>query len=513
VQEDDMATLSIDTDSRIPVRDGTELAAHVVRPGATGRHPAIVFRTPYDRTTFASVSLQVHALAMAREGYAVVLQDVRGRGESAGDFEPFVNEQADGVDTIRWVAEQPWCDGTVGTVGISYNAFSQVAAAASAPEPLAAWMPALTPFDVRTSWVREGGAFNYGFNLAWMLGGIAAEDRRTRDPAPLLSAFGDPRATSARNPHDQPELASTPGGDAYFGWLAADDPYPGDLRVPQSGDLGGVAAPALVVAGWFDVFQPGSLELYGALASEAGHLGHGLVAGPWDHTGLPFKRRSGERDHGTAAMLDYHALQLAWFDAHLRGAALPDTFHRVFVSGADEWLEIDAWPPPGTTRAWDLNPDGTIGSSGRGGETEIVLDEAHPTPALGGRPYPWEPLLQPGVFDQRSREARSDVAVFTSPPLERPLRVAGPASVETVVVAESEGTDVVVTLSDVDDAGETLNARISLGGLAHEFRTGHRVRLAVAAAAHPRFDVFGGAGRRLFLTGPGYSRLILPEVS
>jgi putative CocE/NonD family hydrolase len=525
-----MTTLSIDMDTGMAMSDGVVLRSDVIRPSGPGRHPALIFRTPYDRSTFASVSLQVHALRMARAGYAVVLQDVRGRFGSPGVFEPFVNEQSDGVDTIHGVAEQPWCDGKVGTVGISYNGFSQIATAAAAPEPLAAWIPGLTPFDVRRSWIREGDVFNYGFNLAWMLGSIGSVDKRTPDPAALIAAFSDPFGSASRRPTNQPELTSAPVADAFFAWLGADDPYPGDSRIPAPGGLGDVAAPALVVAGWFDIFQPGSLDLFDALGAETAELGHRLVAGPWDHSGLPFKRRAGDRDHGIPAMLDYHALQRGWFDAHLRGADLPESGRDIFVTGSNRWEDLGGWPPPGETRSWDLNPDGTMSTTGHGGEVAITLDIDDPTPALGGRPYPWEPLMRSGSFDQRPREERADVAVFTSEPLEHPVRAIGSVTVETVVVPETHGTDVTVTVSDVDAAGvswnvadgirrvrgasgEMLNARVSLGSVAHEFSAGHRIRVSLAAAAFPRYDMYGGSGTRVFLTGPGYSRLRVTEVA
>lgn len=524
-----MTSLRVETDTGIPMGDGIVLRADVLRPSRPGRYPAIVYRTPYDRTSFASVSLQVHALRMAASGYAVVLQDVRGRFGSPGRFEPFVNEQSDGVDTIHWAAEQPWCNGRVGTAGISYNAFAQLATATAAPEPLRAWIPGLTPFDVRTSWIRDGEALNYGFHLAWMLGGIAPVDPRTPDPGAALEAYSDPASVARRDPAEQPELAASPSARAYFQWLEADDPYPDDERVPGPGDLGAVRAPALVMAGLYDVFQPGSFELHRALGAEAGHPSHALVAGPWDHTGLPFKRRAGDRDHGPGAMLDYHELQRAWMDAHLRDREPFDDVCRVFTTGAAEWEGHEQWPPPGTTRSFELNADGSLGSPGPGGEAALTVDAGDPTPSLGGRAYPWEPLLRPGSFDQRPREARPDVLVFTSDRLDRPYRITGPVTVETVVASDAGGTDVVAMLCDVASSGaswniadgvrrvrgrigEPANARVSLGHAAHEFRRGHRIRVSLSAAAFPRYDVFGGPGRRVFLTGPGYSRLIVREV-
>ena len=173
-----MLSVSVDLDIGVLMSDGTRLATDVIRPAGRGSVPAVVVRTPYDRRTPASRSLQANGLGLAEAGYAVVIQDVRGRFASGGHFEPFTNEQADGVETIEWVAAQPWCNGRVGMAGISYLGYCQLAAATSTPEPLQAIMPGLTACDVRDGWIREGGEPNHGFNLAWMLGSLLAVSSR-----------------------------------------------------------------------------------------------------------------------------------------------------------------------------------------------------------------------------------------------------------------------------------------------------------------------------------------------
>ena len=152
-----MYSLSVDAGLDVPMSDGTGLATDVIRPAGGGSVPAVVVRTPYNRRTPASRGLQVDALGLAEAGYAVVIQDTRGRFASGGDFEPFVDEQDDGIDTIEWVAGQPWCNGRVGMAGISYLGYCQLAAAARGPEPLEAIIPGLTPCDVRDGWICEGG--------------------------------------------------------------------------------------------------------------------------------------------------------------------------------------------------------------------------------------------------------------------------------------------------------------------------------------------------------------------
>lgn len=524
-----MSTLSVDTAVVVPGGDGTPLAADILRPSGPGRFPAVVMRTAYDRTSYASVSLQVHALRLATAGYAVVLQDVRGRGASDGTFTPFVNEQQDGLALVHWVGEQPWCTGKVGMAGVSYNAFCQLATAVRAPEPLAAWMPGLTPFDVRTSWIREGGAFNLGFHLSWGLGAVLPGDPWSA-ALPALEAFARPLETARRGIEGQRELAASPAGGWFFRWAAAEDPYPGDERVPEAAAAARVAAPALVVAGWFDVFAPASLALHGALVEATGPR-HGLLVGPWDHTGLPLGRRSGAVDFGPEAAIDFHQVQQDWLDAHLRGADEPTPTVQVFVTGRDAWEVFSAWPPAARRVEWYPTASGSLEEEPPdGGSVVVELDEDDPTPAHGGRVYPWEPILRPGAWDRVGLRARPDVAAFDSAPLSRSVTVLGEVRAEVSVEADGAGTDVVAVLVDVAPDGTAVNvadgvarvamppdgpavARVEMGHLAHEFLPGHRIGLDLAAAAFPRFDVPHGGGRRRWHLGGGATRLVLAEAT
>ena len=212
-----MLSLSVDLGIGVPMSDGTGLATDVIRPSGGGPLPAVVVRTPYNRRTPATRSLQVNALGLAEAGYAVVIQDARGRFASGGDFEPFVNEQADGVDTIEWVAAQPWCTGRVGMAGTSYLGYCQLAAAARRPEPLRAIMPGLTPCDVRDGWIRERGEPNHGFNLSWILGALLPADSRMADPAGALERLGPARPDRGFRLGDRPPHRGQSAGRSLAG--------------------------------------------------------------------------------------------------------------------------------------------------------------------------------------------------------------------------------------------------------------------------------------------------------
>lgn len=494
-----MPTLTVDDDVQVPTRDGTKLATTVFRPAGAGPYPSVLMRTPYDRTSASSTTLQVHAPALAAAGYAVVLQDVRGRFGSEGTFEPFVAEQEDGIDSLDWLAGQTWCNGRIGMAGVSYNAFTQIAVVAAGAEHLQAWVPGLTPADIRTTWIRQGGVFDLGFHLAWGLGSIVGQDRRTQDPRAISAAFNDPGRTVRRGSTDQPELITHPAGSWYGAWLGSADPYPDDMRVPTLSALETVHTPGLVIGGWFDVFCQGSIELGSALR-RVDPDAHALVVGPWDHAGLPLRRRSGDRDFGATAVVDLHQSQKAWFDRHLREVDSPTPCVEVFVTGANRWIDAAALPTA-TPRQLTLTSRMTIEERGEGGEHRVRLDAADPTPTLGGRVFPWEPVLRCGSFEQSRRRHRSDVLAFSGRPLDRPMLVVGPVKCRIQLGSDVDRPTVALTLLQINAEDTAFNIadglgmssapagdedEIVVGDIAHEFAAGSKIGLDVAFGSFPR---------------------------
>jgi putative CocE/NonD family hydrolase len=365
-----------------------------------------------------------------------------------------------------------------------------------------------------------------GFHLAWGLGAIAPTDRRTPSPNALLAAYADPARTGRRRPQDQPELAATPAGGWYFDWLEHADPYAGDRRVPGRRDVGRVQAPALVLAGWFDVFAIGTVELLAALRSEAAVVAHRFVGGPWDHSGLPLGRRAGDRDFGPDAAVDLHSLQLAWFDQHLRGGD-EVVVDKVFATGRNAWTTEAAWPPPTAPLVLHLGGDGGLhGAAPGSAEIAVAVDPADPTPGPGGAVFPWEPVLRPGAFDQRLRRERADVIAFSGDPLPQPMLVAGRPTCHLRVEADV-GTCVVVTLSEATASGPAWNVAdgtarmdvasgdvtVELGPLAHEFAAGSSVGLDVAFAAEARLPPLSRPLAPTLHVGGRSSSLILPGVA
>lgn len=503
-----MHSVSVELGIDVVMSDGTTLAADVIRPAGGGPVPAVVVRTPYNRRTPASRGLQVDALGLAEAGYAVVIQDVRGRFASGGDFEPFVNEQADGVDTVEWTAAQRWCNGRVGMAGISYLGYCQLATAVGRPEPLRAIIPGLVPCDVRDGWIQENGEANHGFNLAWMLGALLPVDPRMADPAGALDAWARPGETAAGSSEIDRLIAASPLAGAWQEWNRP-DPYAEAASIPNRDAIAGVTTPALVVAGWFDLFQPSTFELAGALAGSV------LVAGPWGHGGLPLARDAGARDHGATAAFDLGGAQRTFLDRHLRDAGTTAAKATVFVTGANRWESLPAWPPRTSRLALFPAAGGRLGEAAEEATADVGLDAADPTPSVGGRVFQWAPDLVPGPFDQSARDARGDVLSFTSEPLPAAMTVAGPVTVTVATDVEGAEGMVFATLSDMDRDGAVWNVadggaavtgpstRVEMGHAAHQFGAGHRVRLTLSFGAFPRYRWQPACGHRQISLGSG----------
>lgn len=534
--------LLVSKNVQVPMRDGVNLATDVYRPAAEGRYPTIVTRLPYDKELpLVDFSFDTKRAALA--GYAVVVQDTRGRYQSEGAFTPFVDEAADGADTIAWAAAQPWSTGEVGMVGGSYFGATQWLAATQAPPALRAIAPFVTTDQYYESWAYQGGAFQLGFNLHWsllslgfgeLLRQIQAGTAKPERLAELVEAIDDNDALYRRMPlTDMPELAGI--ADYYQEWLAHPtyDDYWQATAPRESWDR--ITVPALNMGGWHDLFLKGTIANYVGMKERGGsERARGLqrlVIGPWAHGA-----QSGwypERAFGLLAGTDAHditGIQLRWFDQLLRGegseAGKPV---QIFVMGADEWRDEDDWPLPGTEYVdWFLTSDGranTATGDGRlsdDGPVEspddvYLYDPRDPVPTVGGATF------LPGLFiganagprDQRAVERRADVLTYTSEPLTEPLTVIGPVELVLHASSSARDTDFTAKLVDVAPDGSAVNLadgilrtryrdslsepsllepgqvyelRIDLVATANVFAAGHRVRVDVSSSNFPRFD-------------------------
>jgi putative CocE/NonD family hydrolase len=527
--------VSIERDVPIPLPDGTTLSADLWRPADGRPAPVLLQRTPYDKGFALVVQGGLDPARAVAAGYAVVVQDVRGRYASEGTFEPFVKEAADGAATIAWLAQQPFCDGRVATYGGSYVGATQLLAAVERPPALRAMLPHVTCADYYDGWTTEGGAFQLGLALRWASSLAAGEldrrEQRGEDVGELKerldAELADPWGGYSRLPLvDQPLLAEL--APYYLRWLEhpARDAFWRGISARER--LGAVDVPALHLAGWHDVFLEGSLAAYEALRAHD-RAPQRLVVGPWAHAG--WGDAVGEVIYGPEASryaLDPTDLHLRYFDAVLnRGVedhrpigdrAAPV---RIFVMGADRWRDEDAWPlARARRRALHLRADAALtwDAPEPGEESRAyTYDPADPVPTGGGRTLMpgHEASIALGSRDQRPVEARPDVLVYTTAPLERDVEVTGAVRLVLHAASSAPDTDWTAKLVDVHPDGRALGVTdgilraryrdgldrerllepgrpecfvVEVGSTSMLFRRGHRIRLEVSSSNFPRFD-------------------------
>ncbi|WP_207400668.1 CocE/NonD family hydrolase [Actinomadura roseirufa] len=483
----------------VPMSDGIILVADVYRPRGTGPLPAVLVRTPYGKH---AADVRLLARVLARRGFQVVVQNTRGVFGSGGRFRAFHDERADGLATLAWLRDQPWCDGRVAVAGASYLGFAGWAMAPYADPPLAAMGLGITASEFVSSFY-PGGALALHNTLVWSsmlgtrdgarLGGLAPtplHDRRVRRAMRHLPVGeADVAAIGRPEPFLREVTAHAEGGGS------GDDGFWDETD--HSGAVAKTASPASFVAGWWDLFLRGQLRDFAAL-QEAGQETR-ITIGPWGHDARALR----------AILAD----QVSWLSAHLQGdaAELRRAPVRLYLQKAGRWLDFEQWPPPETKPTSLYLSDGLSWDPPADLEpVSFTYDPYDPTPSVGG------PLLSPGKGGQRDNgriERRDDVAVLTGPPLTGDLDLIGPVSA-TVHVRTSTGhgdlfvrlcdvdergtsrnvTDGIVRLADTGEAGRAVRAEVELHPTGYRFRRGHRLRVVLAGGAFPRFARNHGTG-------------------
>src|SRR5213594_3620074 len=382
----------------IPTRDRVLLRADILRPKGGGPFPVLVYRTPYGKH-FAQKEYTIFRRAVQR-GYAVVIQDVRGRYASDGEFRPYENEGRDGYDTIEWATRQPWSDGNVGTFGLSYPGAVQWLAAVENPPHLKAMVPAMT-FSTPQNFFYAGGAWDMSW-IEWIWDNIAPDSRVKKNlPGPstykeAIAAWDQvgPKMLQVLPLNQLQELRGV--APYYYDWLPhpADDPWWDWCELRNKYHR--VHAAVLNLSAWYDDnYGPegATTNFAGLLKARVGEKDSRthLLLGPWVHgVASTRKTKSGEREFGAAAAIDYDEVVLRWMDRYVKG--LDNGVDRekpvgYFVMGRDEWREAETWPPAATGVAFRLGapkkgaPIGTLaaGQAGSGEEySEFVSDPANP---------------------------------------------------------------------------------------------------------------------------------------
>ncbi|MGE3621888.1 MAG: CocE/NonD family hydrolase [Acidimicrobiia bacterium] len=490
--------VEVDEDVRIPVAEGVVLLADVHTPVDHPPAGTVLVRSPYGRKGLQGI---LNGRILAERGLRVVLQSCRGTFGSEGTFAPERDERADGLATIRWIEAQPWFDGRLAMFGASYVGYAQWAVAAEAGSSLQALCPSITMSDL-AGYLYRSGSFALDDALTWT--SLVVRQERTRFPLLDQVLPGHRRRIDRAMGHvPVDEIDVELLGEAIPFWkeLVADEAERERIRLghgARAHDVAEVTVPVSMVAGWFDIFLPAQLADY-RRAVEAGNRPR-LTIGAWTHLH--------PRVHLHAAVD-----AVDWIGRAVRERPDPGPVRIQVMGPGGGWREVPSWPPPGyATQRWHLQPGGGLtpeppveGPDGPAQPSRFSYHPADPTPSVGGPLLSW----RAGRRDQRALEARSDVLCFTGAPLERDLEVVGELAAEVHVACDLDHFDVCVRLCEVDERGRSRNvadglARISpavaprpadgvwtvaveMWPTAHRFARGRRLRLQVAAGAHPRY--------------------------
>ncbi len=542
ILEDDLRCLRFDCrierDVGVPMRDGVRLATNLYFPESVEPPLAtVLMRLPYDKNAFGSA--RAAALRFAKAGFAVAVQDVRGKFASGGVFAPWQDADLDGSDTIDWIARQPWSNGKVGTFGCSALGETQMILARTR-NPRHAALIALGAGGAMGSGlgrysyfgVFEGGIFQLASGFGWFAQfGRKEPGPDTDAPVPIASAVRQLPIVDLVSRHkkgrtDYEEFLRHPLTDPWWRSLGYID------------DQDRFATPALILNTWQDQTVADTLALaalmkHNAVSAEAAR-NHFVVVGPGNHCGI-----EGAAEEGRVGDLPirnasrpYRDWYVRWFDHWLRGATSRSPAfapYQFFVLGEDRWLRSDEWPPRGATpQSWFLQSAGRANT--RNGDGRLVraptsmeqvpdefrYDPRDPVPSRGGPLCcTGDPSERPGPVDQGDVELRPDVLVYTSDPLAEAVRIAGPIALTLFVSSSARDTDFTAKLVDVWPDGRALNIQegalraryrdgfaapklmqpgeryrleVSLRAIAWQLKHGHRLRLEVSSSNFPRLE-------------------------
>ena len=509
----------IQLDVKVPMRDGVLLSADIYRPPSGGPFPTLLLRTPYDNQQ--SRYLREWMPRFVQNGYAVVMQDCRGRHDSEGEFRPYSQEPNDGYDTQQWIGAQPWCDGNIGTFGGSYPGFTQVM-----PAPLRSpYVKALVPRAAQQDnygQIYMDGVFHMPM-LAWCMTMVGRTMQRESKNLlsehelfkrlPLLSALDDicdmPFYRDAIRHYTL---------DEFWRSYGVRDRYEE------------IETPAYFMTAWYEFMVHENFKMFQgwrgkARSADARKLTK-LLVGPWPHGGMLYR----DIDYGPvaeAADVDNLADQIRWFDRRLKGIdnGIDDEAPiRLFVMGDNDWRDEYEWPLARTQftryyihssgRANSLHGDGVLNLQSPSNEPpdRYSYDPEDPVPTMGG---PIMHLAYCGPWDRRPAERRDDVLVYTSEPLTYDVEVTGPVVVTLYASSTAPDTDFTATLVDVHPDGKAINVcegirrarfreslehptliepgrvyeyNINVWETSNVFKAGHRIRLEVSSSNFPRFD-------------------------
>jgi uncharacterized protein len=476
----------------VAMRDGIKLATDIYLPAeGKGPWPVILTRTPYNKTSMLGAG---RPNFWTTKDYAIVVQDCRGRFASEGKYLPFMDDHFDGYDTVEWVAKQSWSNGKVGMTGASAMGITANQASIMSPPHLTAMFVVIAPASAYQHAIYTGGIFRKEMNEAWL---------------------------KAQNANDVLQLTID---------HAKDDGY---LNI-REGKLHWekVNVPVYNQGGWYDIFVQGNIDNFAGLQQRGGGLAAGnqkLMMGPWGHGNIDQVKYPAN----SGSMLDLTEQQ-RWFDYWLKGVSngvMDEPPIKYYVMGdvtdpkapGNEWRTAQAWPVPSKITSYFLSTDGLLTerlSTGKQSGSAYQYDPKNPVPTIGGANL----FAKKGPMDQRAIGERKDVLKFLTAPLESPVEVTGPLTVELWVSSDCPDTDFMAKLIDVypdgterlvqDNGlrarfregfdrevfmkkGEVYKLKLDLWSTSLVFNKGHRIAVHITSSNDPRFDPNPNTGKPL----------------
>lgn len=479
----------------VPMRDGVRLATDVYLPEGRGPFPTILIRTPYNKNALAFIGEDGK-----RRGYAMVIQDTRGRFASEGTNLPFETDARDGYDTVEWLVKQPWCNGKIGTWGGSALGITQLLLASTGTNRLSAQHITVGAPSMYFDGAYPGGEFRKSMVEDWL----------------RITQF-NPDALKIWRRHST--------FDVYWKNIDISDKY------------SKVNCPAVHIGGWYDIFIQGTINAFLGYQTQGGPKARGkqkLVIGPWTHS--VFQEKAGELTFPNAKNppTRYHDPWL-WFDHYLKGIdngvdREPSVTYYVMGDVSDpnapgnEWRTADTWPPvkadltplylyPNKKLSWE--------KPAKRGKFTYLYDPKNPVPTVGG----YQLTIPAGPMDQRKIEEREDVLVFTSDPLGEPLEITGRVKVILYASSDAPDTDFLARLCDVYPDGRSFNIcegiiracfregftqpkwlqkgkvyrfEIDLWSTSIVINKGHRIRLHITSSSFPGFEANPNTGNLVY---------------
>jgi putative CocE/NonD family hydrolase len=497
-------TITIELNRRVPMRDGVQLALDIYRPKEEGRFPVILVRTPYGRK-----ANEQQARPFVASGYVYVAADVRGRGDSEGEFIPYANTGQDGFDLIEWAAKQPWSAGKIGTLGGSYSAWIEWHTALLRPPHLAAMVSIGTTGDPGTDiFVSGPSGLPSPTLISWFYFVSGRRNQKLGEVDWKKIIWGLPLynlddSTGNSNPNWKAQIDH-----------AAGDPWWDSIRYQDK--FAGIHVPVLHVTGWYDDVQGATLTNFTGMTTRGPvevRTAQKLIVGPGGHSGAVAK---GPVDFGPAAKFDLGADVTQWFDRWLKGinsGASAEPAVRVFRMGENAWHQEHEWPIRGTRPVrYYLDSNGILSEKlATGPPDKYSYDPARPVVFIT------EPDFRQigGPDDYRAVERREDVLVYTTAPVTKDTVVCGPVQMELFASSSAPDTDFTAMLLDVwpdgfaqrltdgmvrarfrdgiskpsfIEPGRVYNYHIDLWNTCQTFKPMHRIRIDISSSAFPKYD-------------------------